>query len=74
MACRVQRNPVNNKIEKVIAENGKESILFNSILDQTKDAEDALVQYAYTHTDSFKKWFGDSKVVDENGEPLMVYH
>jgi predicted nucleotidyltransferase len=22
----------------------------------------------------FKKWFGDSKVVDENGEPLVVYH
>ena len=27
-------------------------------------------------TDSkyFKKWFGDSKVVDESGEPLVVYH
>jgi hypothetical protein len=22
----------------------------------------------------FKKWFGDSKVVDENGRPLVVYH
>ena len=22
----------------------------------------------------FKKWFGDSKVVDENGQPLVVYH
>lgn len=22
----------------------------------------------------FKKWFGDSKVVDENGDPLVVYH
>ena len=22
----------------------------------------------------FKKWFGDSKVVDENGKPLVVYH
>jgi hypothetical protein len=25
-------------------------------------------------TPAFKKWFGDSKVVDENGEPLVVYH
>lgn len=25
-------------------------------------------------TAAFKKWFGDSKVVDENGEPLVVYH
>jgi hypothetical protein len=23
---------------------------------------------------NFKNWFGDSKVVDENGEPLVVYH
>ena len=22
----------------------------------------------------FKRWFGDSKVVDEEGKPLVVYH
>ncbi|MDP4546475.1 LPD38 domain-containing protein [Marinobacter sp. MDS2] len=27
-----------------------------------------------TDTDAFRKWFGDSKVVDENGAPLVVYH
>jgi hypothetical protein len=27
-----------------------------------------------TEKPQFKKWFGDSKVVDENGEPLVVYH
>ncbi len=28
-----------------------------------------------TGTDSaFQRWFGDSKVVDENGKPLVVYH
>ncbi len=27
-----------------------------------------------TETFQFKRWFGDSKVVDENGEPLIVYH
>jgi len=27
-----------------------------------------------TETKEFKNWFGDSKVVDENGEPLVVYH
>jgi hypothetical protein len=27
-----------------------------------------------TASAAFKKWFGDSKVVDENGEPLVVYH
>lgn len=25
-------------------------------------------------TPEFKRWFGDSKVVDENGKPLRVYH
>lgn len=27
-----------------------------------------------TQTPAFKAWFGDSKVVDENGDPLVVYH
>lgn len=27
-----------------------------------------------TRTPEFKAWFGDSKVVDENGDPLVVYH
>lgn len=27
-----------------------------------------------TETAAFKRWFGDSKVVNENGEPLVVYH
>ena len=39
-------------------------------------------QYKLVRTAAFKKWFGDwendsanaSKVVDENGEPLVVYH
>jgi len=29
---------------------------------------------AITYNPAFRKWFGDSKVVDDNGEPLVVYH
>lgn len=29
---------------------------------------------AQTETKAFKDWFGDSKVVDEEGKPLVVYH
>jgi hypothetical protein len=29
---------------------------------------------AITETPAFKKWFGDSKVVDENGDPQVTYH
>ena len=54
---------------KLFAPNGKPSKL-NSM------------QHAQVRTPEFKKWFGDwendpenaSKVVDENGEPLVVYH
>ena len=37
---------------------------------------DAQKQWAENGTGSqyFKQWFGDSKVVDENGRPLVVYH
>lgn len=35
--------------------------------------EDELVA-PQTDTPAFKSWFGDSKVVDEAGEPLVVYH
>lgn len=27
-----------------------------------------------TETAAFKKWFGSSKVVDENGKPIIMYH
>jgi replication initiation and membrane attachment protein DnaB len=27
-----------------------------------------------TETENFKRWFGDSKVVDAQGKPLVVYH
>jgi len=29
---------------------------------------------AITDSDNFKKWFGGSKVVDDSGNPLVVYH
>lgn len=56
-------------MSKLLAPNGKQSNL---------NAE----QYKLVRSSAFKKWFGDwekdpensSKVVDENGEPLVVYH
>ena len=52
-----------------LAPNGKESKLTEE-------------QWLWVRTPNFKKWFGDwendpenaSKMVDENGEPLVVYH
>jgi hypothetical protein len=31
-------------------------------------------QRAQTETEAFKRWFGDSKVVDAKGQPLVVHH
>lgn len=37
------------------------------------DAQDATT-LSQTHTAAFRAWFGNSHVVNENGEPLVVYH
>lgn len=37
-------------------------------------AQRAASRQRQTDTPEFRRWFGDSKVVDENGEPLVVYH
>lgn len=33
-----------------------------------------LVDKSVTESPAFKKWFGESKAVDTNGDPLVVYH
>jgi len=33
-----------------------------------------MFQKRQTETPEFKRWFGDSKVVDDQGKPLVVYH
>lgn len=52
---------------------GKPSKLFNDLLGLT-DRKNAIEIKSKVLSDSFKQWFGQSKVVDENGEPLVVYH
>ena len=41
-------------------------------------AQEVAAQYdqtaAQTDTEAFKRWFGESKVVDAEGKPLVVYH
>ncbi len=68
LVCKSEKN---NIMEKggLIAPNGKNSNLTPE-------------QYKLVRTSEFKAWFGDwennpenaSKVVDDNGEPLVVYH
>jgi hypothetical protein len=48
------------------------------IIDRRKginiNKKDALFNREQVKTPEFKKFFGDSKIVDEDGEPLTVYH
>lgn len=48
------------------------------VINQTGETSKSEVQYFQTapavKTTEFKRWFGDSKVVDSNGDPLVVYH
>ena len=75
---------MNNGYNIDTAPNGEPSILFQTLLDQFGgDRKKAITEKAKTYSNSFVKWFGDwtlsdktdvSKVVDKNGEPLVVYH
>lgn len=61
-----------NGIDK--APNGEPSKLFSDLLEYYNGDRVAAIQAkARTYSKSFKEWFGESKVVDENGEPLIVY-
>lgn len=51
---------------ETITINGKERTVYNSNGDRIAKSKEAL--------ENFYKWFGDSKVVDEQGRPLVVYH
>lgn len=62
---------------------GKPSKLFSDLLQYYNgDRAAAIKGKAKTFTETFKMWFGDwlhdpnnsSKIVDENGEPKLVYH
>ena len=69
--CTVIRNDKTNKIVKVLAENGNNSLLFNSILKLGYDKETALKKWAVAYTPTFKHWFQEGEV-DRNGEPRIV--
>jgi len=65
MKCKIifERDPktlkVTDKIKAVKAPNGKRSLLFDSIKDDIKDDNEALVNYYRVYTNEFKELFGD---------------
>jgi GNAT superfamily N-acetyltransferase len=55
------------EIDRVTNEDPEAGALFQELADRAVAAD-------RTDTPEFKAWFGDSKVVDENGDPMVVYH
>lgn len=51
---------------ETITINGKDRSVYNSTGDRIAKSKEALT--------NFWRWFGNSKVVDEQGRPLVVYH
>lgn len=58
--------PIKDEIQKVIKRFSKERTVYNSNGERIAKSEAALR--------NFWAWFGDSKVVDDKGRPLVVYH
>ena len=63
------------------APNGKDSILYQSFIDQGFSDQEAQEKVAQVYTDNFGSWFGrwwespeeSSRVVDANGQPRIVW-
>lgn len=82
---KVDFNPINRELSGTIDEHIErmheiDGAYFQSAntagAETSAEISDAQKEWQEKGTDSkyFKKWFGDSKVVDENGKPLVVYH
>lgn len=50
-----------------------ELALLSLVVAMITDAEDQDLDLDQTKTDAFLRWFGNSKVVDEQGKPLVLY-
>lgn len=78
MSCKIvfgkdeNGNVDTNVIKAVRAENGNRSKLFDKLNNSVNDAYSALVSYNATRTNEFKKWFGNSPVIDDNNEPDLI--
>lgn len=57
--------------EGMLSRDGKDTVMQRGMTDMTLPHGDSTEQ---TETPAFKRWFGESKVVGEDGKPLVVYH
>lgn len=70
--CRVPRN-TDKEIQAVYASNKEESKLYKDLVNLFPNKELALIEYAKVFTGEFKSWFANSKSIDSNNEPVILY-
>lgn len=58
----------------VAADNLPETIKVNGKERPTRNSENRFIHFSLDGIKNFWKWFGESKVVDNQGKPLIVYH
>ena len=68
--CRITYDNSGN-ITEVFAANGKPSFLWQDLLGRTGNPNLAYEEYLLARTSKFKKWFGRSKAIDKNNEPIL---
>lgn len=78
MGVKCQVIKINGSVNRVVAPNGKDSILYKDALDKAHLQDTALKVWATAYTDDFNLYYGDWKNdpqpdqdLDENGEPVL---
>ena len=58
----------------IITEKQLKFLIESNYLDNSSEEDANIFIPEFTETQKFKSWFGNSKVVDNNGKPLPLYH
>ncbi len=61
-------------LNEIIIKNIKDTIIINGIEKTTKNSNNQFIHNTIQGIKNFYNWFGNSKFVDSDGRPLVIYH
>lgn len=64
----------NEELDRIHKEYTQETININGVEKSVYNSNGERIAKSKEALENFYRWFGDSKVVDKNGRPLVVYH
>lgn len=74
LAAKVAQKSMQGETNLFDQSENQQDELFGATKKKAKEEPPLFQRAGKIESPKFKKWFGDSKVVDENGNPLVVYH